>query len=319
MLLAGRRPWRLMPITAALTLVAYGILVLVVCPAYVNLAVPMALALYGATDVSFAALLSDSATLLVGEALALGLLVFRWRGMEQRNLMLVLVLFAATSSVVCFGDGKDWYYHRIPAIISTALALLLWGVAEIRQRRWRIRLPLVAAMAMVCVFCATSIRQLSPDFQDAIEPRDSVVDRIEHIIRAEHAHSYIALSEWIALGFPVVNNTGVTWASRFDSMWALKGEIWRERFDRAAAKEWPIARWVAHDFISGCPDIAVVDTRESLNYIAVLRSADPAFARVWTRYKPIAAFDGLIVYKRALGGCLDVWVAAGGNAGTVTR
>ena len=108
----------------------------------------------------------------------------------------------------------------------------------------------------------------------------------------------------------LVNETGVTWASRFDSMWALKGEIWRARFDPAADTEWPIARWVAHDFIAGCPDIAVVDTRETTKYISVLSVADPSFARAWSRYRAIASFNGLVVYKRGKAGCLDVWVAA---------
>jgi hypothetical protein len=54
----------------------------------------------------------------------------------------------------------------------------------------------------------------------------------------------------------------------------------------------------------------VVDTRETTNYINVLSAADPAFARVWSRYRPIARFDGLVVYKRGRAGCLDVWVAA---------
>lgn len=319
MLFPGRRLWRPMPIVAALTLCAYGLLVVVLSPAYLKQAVPMALALYGATDVSFGELLSDSALLLAGEVLAIGLLALRWRTMEQRNVMLVLLLFAATSTVVCFADGKDWYYHRIPATVSTVLALLLWGAAEIRQRNGLLRPPLLAAMLMVCVFCGMSVVQLQPEFQNAVEPRHSVVERLEDIIRAEHAHSYIALSEWIALGFPVVNNTGVTWASRFDSMWALRGEAWRKQFDQAAAKEWPIARWVAHDFIAGCPDIAVVDTQAPMDYIEVLRSADPAFARVWGRYKPIAAFHGLVVYRRALAGCLDVWVAGGVHVSPVTR
>jgi hypothetical protein len=142
---------------------------------------------------------------------------------------------------------------------------------------------------------------------------------LEAIVRAEHARTYIAFSEWIALGFPVVNNTGVSWASRFDSMWALKGEVWRAGFDPSADIEWPVARWVAHDFIAGCPDIAVVDTREPTQYIRVLSMSDPAFARVWTRYRPIASFDGLVVYKRGRGGCLDVWVAAEVNSGVKTR
>jgi hypothetical protein len=306
----GLRPWRIMPLTAGFTLVGYAALVTILCPAYLRRAVPMALALYGATDVPFLTLLLDSAMLISGLAVTAVLLWIRRRKLPDSGLMLTLVVFAATSIVVCFVDGKDWYYHRLPATVATVLALLLWSATELVQRRWQVRWPLVVACASVLVFCASSIQRLRPEAVDAMEPRQTAVDRLEHIIHAEHARTYIAFSEWIALGFPVVNETGVTWASRFDSMWALKGEVWRASFDPAAAKEWPIARWVAHDFIAGCPDIAVVDTRETTKYISVLSKADPAFARAWSRYRPIGSFDGLVVYKRGKAGCLDVWVAA---------
>jgi len=204
--------------------------------------------------------------------------------------------------------------------VVTVLALVLWTVTEVLQRCPQVmRVPLAAACLAIAVFCASSIQRLEPEVMDAVEPQQTTVDRLEQIIQAEHARTYIAFSEWIALGFPVVNNTGVSWASRFDSMWALKGEIWRTAFDPAAAREWPIARWVAHDFIAGCPDIAVVDTRETTNYIRVLSASDRAFARAWTRYRPIAAFDGLVVYKRGRGGCLDVWVAAEAKPGFDVR
>jgi hypothetical protein len=306
----GLRPWRIMPLAAAATLVGYAALVAIVCPAYLRRAIPMALALYGATDVSFLSLAAHSTLLLSGLVVAAGLLWLRRRSLTDYNLMLTLVIFAATCTVVCFVDGKDWYYHRLPATVGTVLALLLWTVTEMVQRRWRIRWPLVVAGLAVAFFCVSSVRRMEPEAADALDPRLTAVDRLEHIIRVEHARTYIAFSEWIALGFPVVNETGVEWASRFDSMWALKGEVWRARFDPAAAREWPIARWVAHDFIAGCPDIAVVDTRETTKYISVLSAADPAFARAWSRYRPIAAFDGLVVYQRGKAGCLDVWVAA---------
>jgi hypothetical protein len=306
----GLRPWRAMPLAAGAALVGYAGLVAVVCPAYLQRAVPMALALYGATDVSFLSLLSNSVLLLSGEVVAVGLLWLRRRSLTDYSLMLTLVVVAATSTVVCFIDGKDWYYHRLPATISTVLALLLWTATELVQHRGRVRWPLVVAGLAVTVFCVSSVRRLEPEAVEAVEPTQTAVDRLEMIIRSEHARTYIAFSEWIALGFPVVNETGVTWASRFDSMWALKGETWRAGFDPTAAKEWPIARWVAHDFIAGCPDIAVVDTRETTKYIRVLSAADPAFVRAWSRYRPIAAFDGLVVYKRGRAGCLDVWVAA---------
>jgi hypothetical protein len=306
----GMRPWRLLPVAAAGTIVGYAVLVAILCPAYMRRAVPMALALYGATDVPFLVLLADSAMLLCGQAVALGLLWLRRRNLRDHGLMLTLMLFAATSTVICFVDGKDWFYHRLPATVATVLMLLLWIATELFQRRWTARWPLVLAGLAVSVFCVSSILRLEPEAVELVEPKQTTVNRLEQIIRAEHARTYIAFSEWIALGFPVVNETGVIWASRFDSMWALKGEVWRARFDPTADKEWPIARWVGHDFIAGCPDIAVVDTRETTKYISVLSAAEPSFARAWSRYRPIAWFDGLVVYKRGRAGCLDVWVAA---------
>jgi hypothetical protein len=318
-LMRGLRPWRIMPMAAGATLVGYSCLVAIVCPAYLHRAVPMALALYGATDVPFLALLADSALLLCGQAVTIGLLWLRRRSLTDYNLMLTLVVFAATSTVICFVDGKNWYYHRLPAIVITVLALLLWTASELVQRGCRLRWPLVVAGLAVAAFCGSSIRQLEPEAVEVVEPQTTTVDRLEQIIRAEHARTYIAFSEWIALGFPVVNETDVSWASRFDSMWALKGEVWRARFDPAGAKEWPIARWVAHDFIAGCPDLAVVDTRETTKYISVLSAADPAFARAWSRYRAIASFDGLVVYRRGHASCLDVWVAAKSKPATEVR
>jgi hypothetical protein len=223
-------------------------------------------------------------------------------------------VFAITSTAICLIDGKDWFYHRLPATIATVLALLCWAASALAHRRASARgafLPVVLAGVASVVFLVAAFQRLEPQVAVAVEPEDTTVAKLEQIIRKQKARTYIAFSEWIALGFPVVNNTGVAWASRFDSMWALKGELWRVRFDPAAAKEWPIRRWVAHDFITGCPDIAVVDTREGVvNYVGVLSASDPAFARAWSRYRQIAEFDGLVVYRRATAGCIDPWVAA---------
>ncbi len=344
------RPWRPAPLAAAATLIGYVALVAWVCPAYLRRAVPMALALYGATDVSFGALLLKSAPLLAAEELAIVLWWRHRRTSAHTDLLMTGVVFAATSSVICFIDGKDWFYHRLPAMVATLLVLILWAASSIASRRENAspsrldhaprmdlaprvdhstgsdradRMPwvgLVATAVVVTLFCVSAARRLEPEVRQAVEPQATTVARLEALIRLHHARTYIAFSEWIALGFPVVNNTGVLWASRFDSMWALKGELWRAHIDPAVAREWPIAHWVAHDFIAGCPDIAVVDTREGLNYIRVLSGAEPSFARVWSRYKEIVAFDGLKVYKRGKGGCIDPWVAAEGpGSGTTVR
>jgi hypothetical protein len=323
------RPWRAAPIAAAGTLAVYVGLVAYFCPAYLRHAVPMALALYGATDVSFGALLFKSAPLLAAEGLA----IFLWwrdrRTLTCATLLMIGMVFAVLSSVVCFIDGKDWFYHRLPATVVTLLVLILWAASTMRYRLedfppnanrsrplpWR---GLAVAGIVVALFCVAAVRRLGPEVRQAVEPQATTVARLEALIRLHHARTYVAFSEWIALGFPVVNNTGVMWASRFDSMWALKGEVWRAHIDPAATKEWPITHWVAHDFIAGCPDIAVVDTREGLNYIALLSASEPSFARVWSRYKQIVAFDGLQVYRRRKGGCIDPWVAAEGPESATT-
>lgn len=119
----GLRPWRAAPLAAAVTMVCYVGLVAIVCPAYLRNAVPLALALYGATDVPFSALLLKSATLLVAEGLAVWLW-WRDRRGPHAALLMTGIVFAVLSSAIFFMDGKDWFYHRLPASVVTTLVLI---------------------------------------------------------------------------------------------------------------------------------------------------------------------------------------------------
>jgi hypothetical protein len=306
-LLQGRFAVRGLTVSAVATLVAYGAAILAFCPNYMHRAVPLALALYGATDVPALQLMREMLRLFLAETVAGVLVWVRRRNLPEKSLVLVLLLFAITTTIVCVLDGKNWFYHRLPATVAIVLALLCLAASVLVNRaRWpRVWVPLLVAGAAIGVFAVASVQRLEPEVELAVTPEHNTVDRLEALIRREKVKRYIAFSEWIALGFPVVNNTGVVWTSRFDSMWALKGELWRVRFDPAAAKEWPIRRWVAHDFVAGCPDLAVVDRRGSVNYVAVLSASDQAFARAWSRYRLIDAFDGLEVYRRDAAGCAD--------------
>jgi hypothetical protein len=314
--LRGRRPLRIASLSAAATVGIYGLGVLIFCPEFMAKAVPLALALYGGTDTPCWKILLQSSQLLFGQAVVL-LLCWSTRTMPAqrspfiRHLLLALTAFAIGATVVFVLEGKDWFYHRLPATLTTVLALLLWIVAVLPRwpvegrprplaRRW-LPAPLVAAALLM--FAVSDYERLKPWVEAAVEPELSTEVRLAQLIRQEHVKTYIAFSEWIGLGFPVVNDTGVTWASRFDSMWALKGELWRARQDGSAPREWPIRRWVARDFVAGCPDLAVVDTREGINYIGVLVASDADFARAWSHYRPIAAFKGLRVFRRDSATC----------------
>ncbi|CAH2599217.1 conserved membrane protein of unknown function [Rhodovastum atsumiense] len=314
--LHGLRLLRPAPLAAAATLALYGLVVLTVCPAFLEKAVPLALALYGGTDTPMWDLLTEGRLLMAGVAVLTMLALLARPILPKgealpRHLLVAAAVFATAATLSYLLQGKDWFYHRLPATTVTILALLAWSAAMLGQRPWasrrhllRVAVPATLALSMLAWFGQDNYQRMERWITAAVEPDLSTEVRLERLVKREHAKTYIAFSEWIALGFPVVNDTGVTWASRFDSMWALKGELWRARQDGAAPQAWPIRRWIARDFVANCPDLAVVDTREGINYVAVLSASDPDFAEAWSRYRQIASFDGLRVLRRDEAGCV---------------
>ena len=318
--LRGRRMFRFASVAAGTTAVAYGLGVLIFCPLFLEKAVPLALALYGGTDTPCWTILAESSRLLFGQAVVV-LLCWPSAGVPGqrspflRHVLLALAAFGIGATVVFVVQGKDWFYHRLPATLATELALLLWsatvlprvqeGFAAPRLRRL---LPAPLVLAALLLFAMADYARLKPWVVAAVEPELSIEAKLTTLVRREKAKTYVAFSEWIALGFPVVNDTGVTWASRFDSMWALKGDMWRAQQDGGAPRDYPIRRWVARDFVAGCPDLVVVDMRTEINYVGVLVASDPDFAQTWSHYKQIAAFNGLRVLKRDGTNCAPISV-----------
>lgn len=318
--LRGHRKIRLAPVAFVATTGLYGVAVLVFEPDFLSKAVPLALALYGGTDTSIWHILVESRNLLFGQAVAL---LLCWYSQEVlgrhssflRHLYLALVAFSAACTVLFVLQGKDWFYHRLPATNATVLALILFltvvlstqagrlSAGQLTMPWRRLAMPVALTIVALLAFGVANVQRVRPWVVAAAEPSLSTEVKLVKLIKRENAKTYVAFSEWIALGFPVVNDSGVSWTSRFDSMWALKGEIWKARQDGRAPEQWPVRRWVARDFIAGCPDIAVVDTREGTNYIGLLVGSDDEFARAWSRYREIAAFDGLRVFKRDEAGC----------------
>ncbi len=296
-------------LAAAATLGVYIAAVLVLEPAFLREAVPMAFALYGGTDAPFGDLLFDCRVMLFAVAVGLVVLTTERVRDEDRGQVIVLLAFAAGAAMVCFIEGKNWFYHRIPAIVADLLALLAWAAPRLR-RGWlqpqgsmlgvRRAGPILLAALAVSAASLSAYERLRPRLDLALERRSTIEQKLEDLLRHEHATSYLALSEWMALGFPVVNSTGVAWGSRFDSMWALRGELWRTAQDGRPPADWPVGRWVAQDFRAACPDIVVVDRRSpAIDYVDILSRADRDFVRIWSMYKRIATFNGIQVFRRS--------------------
>jgi hypothetical protein len=299
--LHGQRLVRRLTISAATTVAVYIAAILWFEPAYVTDALPLGIALYGASDVSWLQLVRESRAVLLGDVVAVALWWIYRRRVTDSAVPMTLAVFAAGSILVWFLEGKAWFYHRLPASIITTLALLYWVSAVLSRPGMKLReASLVGAAASIGLLGLTvaAFSRWHGQVEIALAAHPVTERRLEELIRRERARSYVAFSEWLGLGFPVVNDTGVTWSSRFDSMWALQGEIWRRRIDGHIPREWPVHNWVVEDFLAGCPDLAVVDDREGIDYVRTLGVFDHRFKAAWSNYRQIAAFDGLRVFRR---------------------
>src|SRR5205807_1350776 len=131
--------------------------------------------------------------------------------------------------LACFAEGKDWFYHRLPATIAVVLALIYWTAATLADHALLSRRKLAALAVVACAlgaFAGAAADRLTPRLELALGESTALESRVEDLIKRSGAHRYMAFSQSLSPGFPVVDQAGVVWTSRFDSMWALRGALW---------------------------------------------------------------------------------------------
>ena len=295
----GLRLWRAEVIGGSAAFLGYAALVFVLFPAYIDTIVPMTLALYGASDASGVKLFLASHTLLLAELVVLALLLRRTGRRRRDPLLLTLAVFAIGATLTCFAQDKDWFYHRLPATIVVWLALI-YGAATVIADAPRTSLKYGLLLLVACTIGLLgegAWARFESRLMMALH-RDSTFEaRLEHLIARSRARTYMAFSQSLSPAFPVVNDTGAAWTSRFDSMWALRGLQWRLAHGRPYS-ELPVTGWIVRDFVKARPDLVVIDDRDGLNYLSIL-SHSPEFAAAWSSYRLEAAFDGIRAFRRA--------------------
>ena len=306
----GLKVWRPETACTLVLLAGYAASVVTLFPVYLSFIIPLARDLYGASDVPFGTLLLESHNLLLGQSIVLLLCLTRIGGARRDPLLLALTVFGCGAIFAYFIEQKDWFYHRLPATIVVVLALTYWTAGVLLDRTSSGARKLAGFAIAACalgVFGGAAADRLEPRLELAFGERTALESRIEDLIEHRRATRYMAFSQSLSPGFPVVDEAGAVWTSRFDSMWALRGALWRLRGGSRAAL-WLVRRWVVTEFVKGCPELVVVDDRDDLDYIRVL-SASSQFAAAWSNYRQIAAFDGIRVFELTAGHVIDAEAA----------
>jgi hypothetical protein len=267
---------------------------LIVHPAYFAAVVPLAFSLYSAPfDL---AIMIPRGAMLLGAVMfgAWGLWWLRRRELRDGSLALMLLLFATGALVIYLAAGRGWFYQRIPATVATVLALC--ALLALLPRGIATR---GAVAVMLLALAGQAGARFVPRIYAATGQAPALSEQIAKVVKAHGATSMMALSSTLGMGFPVVQLSHTRWTSRFASMWAVRGEVAAEEANGGAEGSSVARRWVVDDFLAACPDIVVMDGADGVDYPQVLSHFDPAFARAWTGYRPIASPAEVEMFQRS--------------------
>jgi hypothetical protein len=153
------------------------------------------------------------------------------RDAEWRQLADVLSIAAAAMYVTLLLEGKGFGYHWYPVI---ALSVALCAIA---LRPYVTHIPLlVPAIAVASIFWMNV--QVERTTQLLVKPPGFLPDMVTATDRYAKGGSILALSHTLGVAFPLVNLTGVRWASPYGHLWMIPA-IYQDSL--GAKGEW---RWL---------------------------------------------------------------------------
>ena len=255
------------------------------------------------------------------------LAVLSWAALRRvarhRALWTVLLVGLAASFVAAAAQQKGWGYHFYPARVF-ALVLLALAVLDVRRPLARPLQQVYAAAAFAAlgtsVLSAVTIGVVRVRRHDPA--REAEQAQLDELVAAVRRHtppggSVDALSYTIGSGFPMVNYSGVRWASRFPHLWIIEATYQHQLHAPAPLRfhtreeMGPAERYlndaVYQDLARYQPDVLLVlrnarDVQENslrrLDYVAYF-GRDPRTARELRHYRMAEQVGQYLVYVRA--------------------
>jgi hypothetical protein len=302
-------PWIL-----ALVFLFYAAFVLLVTPAYLRVAVPLAMDKYlnlggrGPWGVLFNSQLTASAAVLVplaGAALAM-----------RRPLASLIAIAALAAAVIAMVQGKGWPYHVLPTesfVLLLGAALLCEflnaQVPTVHERR-SISLMVFLVTFMLASYYVSALTR--PTFWRQAGFQQSQAGQLLQRFGKQAAEGpMLVLSPGIYPHFPVVNYAKTKMAMRFMSLWPIQGayekclpdgRMFRNPSEMSRGEAFAYNA-VAEDFNRNRPKLVIVDKQPGIpmcagkdfDYLAYFRR-NPLFEANWHRYRLLAEFDRYWVY-----------------------
>lgn len=265
----------------------------VLSPDYFSFMVPYALLVYDAYSSPLLAVVTRPGVVMLPMAGAAYLLAGKAGVAERPSRAFAIAAIGFFAGYVV--QSKGWDYQLLPTVAATWLAItqvllaLLDGRSRADLPRRRQLLTWTTAALAILAIGPVIKGPFSNPFTEKLRP---VVERYAS------GGAIYAFTSHVWVGFPLVNEAGVAWASRFPTQWLLPGahtklaeagrlEPGRERKLREIERYATDA--VIEDLERLPPDLVIVDTdnpymrQANFDYLAYF-GREPRFAKLWESY-----------------------------------
>lgn len=257
----------------------YGLAVVLANDAYASRMLPMVRAWYWAYGTSWTSVITMKAVGLM--ALAAGAACATWSFFPETAGASDAVVFGASSIgwlVAAVSQSKGWYYHLLPALVFTTLAVEASGFVLLRsvrapatlRRRQLGRTTAVAAIlglpvAWFAPMVVDASRQLVSTLRNPYSPSVTALTRFVAERAAGEPVYMMSTGMWPM--FPVVNLSGATIPYRYHFLWPLPALYARADrstpHGRAPERQAPLENAffnaVVDDLVARPPRILIVD------------------------------------------------------------
>lgn len=274
--------------------VLYILFIIVAHPQYFGFIVPNAMLVYDAYTIPLLRVVLNPPVFAVLPAVLL-YAILRSMGTAGRRAD-AFAIAAIGFLIVYVVQSKGWRYQLLPATATAYLtaAALVVEMSRERARGQTARLLSLAgggALAIPLIMLVAGGAYSNP-----------IEQRLLPAVEKYAAHGTIyAFTSRVSVGFPLVNEAGVRWASRFPTQWILPGALRHlaqpqtldaHREDHLRLLEHYVAGAVIEDLEESPPDLVIVDKDrdyygnlafDSLTYFGRY----PRFAAFWRPYVKI--------------------------------